>query len=146
MNTRPLLINYFFWVLYAFFCTDTYANTVTQGVAIEPMTIIIKDNPVAKFTVFNSTTQDYIITQKIISESDMGNSTNVPFIVNPPIRLIKGKAEVEMSIIYLKKHKEVNAKERYYLSVSFIPKTKKTSAQSKIPLVLVQQIPVKLVT
>ncbi|HBR1031139.1 TPA: molecular chaperone [Klebsiella quasipneumoniae subsp. similipneumoniae] len=146
MNTRASLINKFIFVLHFLFCANVYANTVSQGIAIEPMEIIFNDNPVAKFTVFNSTPQDYIVTQKVISEGDADISTDIPFIVNPPLRLIKEKAEVEMSVIYLKKNKEVSNKRKYYLSVSFIPKTSMSSNQRKIPLVLVQQIPVKLAT
>ena len=146
MNTLVSLINKLIFILCFIFCANVYANTESQGIAIEPMEIIINDNPVAKFTVFNSTQQDYIVTQKVISEDDVDISTEIPFIVNPPLRLIKEKAEVEMSIVYLKKNKEVNKRKRYYLSVSFIPKINTSSNQRKIPLVLVQQIPVKLVT
>lgn len=140
---RVLLSNIFILLFCSF---SIQANSFFNGVAIIPQMIEFKDSRKSYFTVYNYTENDYIITQKIISESDSTLSKS-PFIVNPPMRLIKGKSDATMGVIYLNVNHEEMKDIKYYLSVSFIPKVNDNDSNGylSVPVILSQQIPIVFV-
>ncbi|HHC4767400.1 TPA: fimbria/pilus periplasmic chaperone [Escherichia albertii] len=112
-----------------------------RGVAVDPMKITIKDSRVFYFTVYNDTDNEYIITARVIRSDGRGET---PFALSPPVRLLNKRDDVKVGLIYLPKKKRDNQDRLYYISVSFIPRQKKTVVREgvSVPLILEQQIPV----
>lgn len=140
---RVLLSN----ILILLFCSFSLkADSFFNGVAIIPQIIKFKDSRKSYFTVYNYTENDYIITQRIISENDNASSKS-PFIVNPPMRLIKGRSEATMGVIYLNGNHGKMKNMKYHLSVSFIPKVNYDDSHGhlSIPVILSQEIPIVFV-
>ncbi|MEQ1928461.1 fimbria/pilus periplasmic chaperone [Escherichia albertii] len=121
------------------------ASITENGVAVEPMELTVKENKNVYFTVYNDTESDYIVSSKIIIDSveDDSNKSKInAFFVNPPLRLLKKRAYEKLGVIYLP-NKTLDKRKKYYLSVSFIPKTPKKDNVISVPIILVQQIPIK---
>lgn len=134
-------------ILLLVFCSFSIkAEDVFKGVYIVPTLIEFKDSSKAYFTVYNNTENDYILKQKIIHEDNYASS-NLPFFVNPPIRLIKKGCNVTIGVIYLHDDYEMIKNNKYYLSVSFIPKvsSNKNHDDLSVPIVLIQEIPIVFV-
>lgn len=134
-------------ILLLVFCSFSIkAEDNFKGVYIVPTLIEFKDSRKAYFIVYNNTENDYILKQKII-HGDNYASSNLPFFVNPPIRLIKKGDNVTIGIIYLHDNYEMIRKNKYYLSVSFIPKVKSNKSHDNlsVPIVLTQEIPISFV-
>ncbi|HFZ1748452.1 TPA: fimbria/pilus periplasmic chaperone [Klebsiella oxytoca] len=117
------------------------ADLFPTGVAIEPMIIKVKNSGKSDIQVYNETDQDYIIVQKIVSNIENNKS---PFVISPPIQLLKKRDDIKLNLIYLPENSTRNFREKFYLSVSFIPKTQNAHNNLFVPIVLVQQIPIEL--
>lgn len=127
-----------------FICFDGYANNdFADGVAIEPMELVVNPNKVTNFTVYNNTDREFVLVQKVVISDENTAETNPPFVVNPPIQLIKKRSDITMGLIYTTAEHKKEDNIKYYLSVSFIPKTKKEHEDLSVPIVLKQQIPIK---
>ncbi|MBB9841787.1 molecular chaperone [Escherichia coli] len=115
-----------------------------QGVAVDPMEIVVEENKTTYFTVDNDTDFDYIITSTVISETkddvDQQEKTS-SFFVNPPLRLLKARRDERLALIYLPGKDKKNNKD-YYLSVTFVPKASDKISRVKVPVILSQQIPI----
>jgi P pilus assembly chaperone PapD len=131
-------------LLLSVFLLCSNAKASIDGVAIEPMDIKIKKQQPTKFYIYNETSEDYIITSKVISNWSGDDKIHPQFVVNPPVRLLKKKSDVTSSIIYFPKNGNDNRDGKYYLSVTFIPKKKEIRDESAIPIIIVQQIPITL--
>ncbi|CAD5789296.1 fimbria/pilus periplasmic chaperone [Escherichia coli] len=123
---------------------DGLAMPQPNGIAIDPIIIKAKYNKVSKFRIFNNTNSDYIITSKVLVEGGEYQETNTPFIVNPPIRLLKAKSDVLMGVINLDMQRNKCVSCKYYLSVTFAPQVEKKSMPLFVPVVMVQEIPIIL--
>ncbi len=130
-----------FSVLFLFISAQGQTQEPEKGVAVEPMKITVKDSRVFYFTVYNDTDNEYVITARVIREDGSGDT---PFVLSPPVRLLKKRDDVKVGLIYLPEKKRDSQEKVYYLSVSFIPRQQKPAGDKGItvPLVLVQQIPV----
>ncbi|WP_248688921.1 fimbria/pilus periplasmic chaperone [Escherichia coli] len=129
--------------LFSLWSMSLSALQTSLGVAIEPMEIKINDNRKGYFTVYNDTDDDYILIQKVITDDVSDSELKVPFIVNPPMRLIKGRSDVTMGVIYLLDDGFYNVKKQnYFLSVTFIPKKDIAQNDISVPVLLSQQIPI----
>ncbi|EFH6680915.1 fimbria/pilus periplasmic chaperone [Escherichia coli] len=115
-----------------------------QGVAVDPMEIVVEENKTTYFTVDNDTDFDYIITSTVISETKDGvdqQEKTSSFFVNPPLRLLKARRDERLALIYLPRKDKKNNKD-YYLSVTFVPKVSDKTSTVKVPVILSQQIPI----
>ncbi|MEE7423788.1 fimbria/pilus periplasmic chaperone [Escherichia marmotae] len=130
-----------FFILFLFALSGSCSSS-EKGLAIEPMSITLKKNNQVWVSVFNDTMQDYIITAQSIS--DRINSTDVPIVVNPPIRLLKKNDAAQIGVIYLSKGAPQDEKHNYYLSISFIPNGSQIEDRNNagFSLITVQQIPI----
>ncbi|MBW5879267.1 fimbria/pilus periplasmic chaperone [Yersinia enterocolitica] len=114
------------------------------GVAVEPMNISVQSNKVAYFKLYNETDLDYIVITKVIlsEQNKINQSDALPFTVTSPIGYIKNRSNIQMGVIYLSDKGIDN--NRYYLSVSFIPKKKSSESSISAPIVLEHQIPISV--
>lgn len=113
-----------------------------RGVAVSPMKITVKASRVFYFTVYNDTNNEYVITSRVIRGDGSGET---PFVLSPPVRLLKKRDNVKVGLIYLPGVKGSSREREYYLSVSFTPRQHQKTDRGKgisVPLVLEQQIPV----
>ena len=130
-------------LVFSMWCVNLHASSLSDGIAIEPFEINAKSNRFVEFKVYNNTDEDYIVTQKVVSEENSIKKAKIPFVVNPPIRLLRKRSDAAMGIIYLNEGEVFDKKRKYYLSVSFIPK-KKDSDDLGFNIIFTQQIAVKL--
>ncbi len=114
------------------------------GVAIEPIIIKIQENNrVTNFYVYNNSGTEYVIISKVINDNKSEKGTNkVPFLVNPPIQILKKNSDISMGVIFLSGEGEGKKNDKYYLSVSFIPKFSSELKNTEIPIYLVHEIPI----
>ncbi|MGT3165290.1 fimbria/pilus periplasmic chaperone [Yersinia enterocolitica] len=112
--------------------------------AVEPMNISVQSNKVAYFKLYNETDLDYIVITKVIlsEQNKINQSDALPFTVTSPIGYIKNRSNIQMGVIYLSDKGIDN--NRYYLSVSFIPKKKSSESSISAPIVLEHQIPISV--
>ncbi|EFO1265661.1 hypothetical protein DXV24_21210 [Escherichia albertii] len=129
------------FVLFLFISAQGMTREPERGVAVEPMKITVKDSRVFYFTVYNDTDNEYVITARVIRDDGRGET---PFALSPPVRILNKRDDVKFGLIYLPKKKRDDQKKVYYLSVSFIPRQQKGVGRKgvPVPLVLEQQIPV----
>ncbi|EFH6920367.1 fimbria/pilus periplasmic chaperone [Escherichia coli] len=130
------------FLFYFLFALSGPCSSSEKGLAIEPMSITLKKNNQVWVSVFNDTMQDYIITAQAIS--DRINSTDVPIVVNPPIRLLKKNDVAQIGVIYLPRRAPQDEKPNFYLSISFIPNGSQIEERGNagFSLISVQQIPI----
>ncbi|HCX4694200.1 TPA: fimbria/pilus periplasmic chaperone [Escherichia coli] len=134
------MINYLILCVCCLASSNILAST--KGVAIDPLIIKIAKNGSAKFNLLNDTTQQFIAIIKIIDTNNENIPT--PFVASMPVQILKENSNVSLKIFSLKK--ECNAlNNKYYLSVTFIPKSEKEEYRSFIPIVLTQQVPIEIV-
>lgn len=128
-------------------CSTLEAATPSKGlgVAVEPMNISVQRNKVAYFNIYNDTDFDYIITTKVVlsDHSNINVNGKTPFTVTSPIGYIKERSHIQMGLVYLP-DKELD-ENKYFLSVSFIPKRKNTENSITAPIILEHQIPISVV-
>ena len=114
-----------------------------RGVAVDPMKISVKSHQTSYFTVYNDTDNEYFITARVVRKD---GGTNTPFALNPPVLPLNKRDDVKVGLIYLPDKKDSGSDDVYFLSVSFIPRQQKSDGDAdagvRVPLVLVQQIPV----
>ena len=145
LNMRALSNKRFLHALiFSVWSMSLEASPMPDGIAIEPMEIKVKRNTMVEFRVYNNTDNDYIITQKVVPDKQDINNSKTPFVVNPPVRLLKKRSDVKMGIVYLSQHKAFDQVKKYYLSVSFIPKTRLVPNELNFNVILTQQIEIKL--
>lgn len=115
-----------------------------NGLAIEPMSIIVTKNNISNVIFYNETNDDYILHSRVTYDSAIEDKCkDAPFLVNPPIRLAKKNTQTNLGVIYLGVHKECEVNDLYFLSVSAIPK--RNSYQNgtiDVPIVLTQNMPI----
>lgn len=140
------LLNNIFLLLSLFCCVplEVAASGSSLGVAIEPMNIAVQRNKVSYFKVHNATDLDYIVIAKVILlEQDKPYQSNeIPFVVTSPIGYLKERSNIQMGVIYLSD--KGMSDNRYYLSVSFIPKKENAKNSISAPIVLEHQIPISV--
>ncbi|EMQ3579036.1 molecular chaperone, partial [Escherichia coli O159:H21] len=115
-----------------------------NGLAIEPMSIIVTKNNVSNVIFYNETNEDYILHSRVTYNSAIENKCrDAPFLVNPPIRLAKQNTQTNLGVIYLGRKKECEVNDLYFLSVSAIPKRDNyQNGTIDVPIVLTQNIPI----
>ena len=139
LNKRAFITFFLVTLMYS-----PLAKSNSKGIAIDPLEIKVKGNKVSYFTVYNDTDHEYIITQKVVSDNSDGLPSKRPFVVNPPIRLIKERSYETLGLIYLQDNNLHRDRVKYYLSIKFIPKNNKEKHSISIPIVLEQLIPITL--
>lgn len=130
-------------LMLSIWCVNLNASNFPDGLAVEPLEINAKSNRLVEFKVYNNTDEDYIITQKVVSSENSIKNSSPPFVVNPPVRLLKNRSSASMGVIYLNEDKTFDQKRKYYLSVSFIPK-KNDFDGSGFNIIFTQQVAIKL--
>ena len=141
---RVLSSNSFRLVIFCLLFTSAciYAKAQELGVAVDPLKIQLKPNDMVYFTVTNDTENDYIVTTKIISDLAIKSTVIGPkLLVNPPLRLLKKRDRAKMGVVYLQDRLGPLPGLKFYLSVSFVPKTLGNLTSTNIPVILEQQIP-----
>ncbi len=130
-------------LLLILFSTQGSTAEPEMGVAIAPMEIKVKDNRIVYFSVYNETDNEYIITSKVVREvTKKEEHTEPPFVINPPIRLLKKRDYSKLGLIYLSGQAGGERDGKYYLMVSFIPKVPKEQSGLVMPVILSHQIPI----
>lgn len=140
-NITARLINYLMLCIFCCLISPDISAS-TKGVAIDPLIIKIDKNSSAEFNLLNDTTQQFITIVKIIDAKN--ENIPVPFVASMPMQVLEGNSSVSLKIFFLKNEcKDLNNK--YYLSVTFIPKNEKKENQSFMPVVLTQQVPIEII-
>ncbi len=136
---RTKAVVYFFLII-SFI--SSLANA--KGVAIEPTSIIAIKGSISNVIYHNETDEDYILYSKVIIDSNIDkNCSKIPFLVSPPIRMIRKNSQANLGVIYLENKRECENNGYYFLSVSSVPKKNNTqSVVMDIPIVLTQNIPI----
>ncbi|EGL9416648.1 fimbria/pilus periplasmic chaperone [Salmonella enterica] len=116
----------------------------SNGLAIEPTLVVVANDVVSNVVYYNETNEDYILYSRVISDENFNEKcSEIPFLVNPPIRMIKKNSQANLGVIYLENKKECELDKRYFLSVSAIPKVNSEQKGTvNIPIVLTQNIPI----
>ncbi|EHX1851805.1 TPA: fimbria/pilus periplasmic chaperone [Escherichia coli] len=121
----------------------SFAAEQELGVAVEPMKLTLKSGQITYFTVINETEREYIVTPRVVSETETdGYKSDNVFVSNPPFKIIKKREQAVMGIVYLNRSGSLQDRRKYYLSVSFVPKMSENQTGVSIPVILVHQIPV----
>ncbi|EFH1069739.1 fimbria/pilus periplasmic chaperone [Escherichia coli] len=116
----------------------------SNGLAIEPTLVIVANNAVSNVVYYNETNEDYILYSRVVTDGGVNEEcSEIPFLVNPPIRMIKNNSQANLGVIYLKNKKECELDKFYFLSVSAIPKANSGQmGTTNVPIVLTQNIPI----
>ncbi|EIL3204900.1 fimbria/pilus periplasmic chaperone [Escherichia coli] len=116
----------------------------SNGLAIEPTLVIVANNAVSNVVYYNETNEDYILYSRVVTDGGFNEEcSEIPFLVNPPIRMIKNNSQANLGVIYLKNKKECELDKFYFLSVSAIPKANSGQmGTTNVPIVLTQNIPI----
>lgn len=131
---------------YLFFSPNSYGSLPNDGLAINPMSVMVKENRQVWVSVQNGTEREYVIVPRIVPEDNKPVEVDKNLVLlNPPVRLLKKRDSANIGLIYTPGHKPISKDRKYFLSVSFIPKdnvSDKDEGGFSVPVILSQQIPV----